>query len=705
VLFIFKVIYHLAIIFLSFTFSRQFNPYIMKNYCLLTVMLCFANFCFAQLTVTTNPAVANICSGNSVSITASATPVSYIVSSITNNPYDPTLFATTILVDQLNSIIEPLSTGTLDDGRWDNITLPFTFRFYGNTFNSVNISTNGWIGLGSTNATTTGYGVVLPNAAAPNNVVHAISSDLTFAGASNAAVLQYFETGISPNRKFVIDFSNIKFFTGTATAAVQVILYETTNVIEVHTTNCTNNTDSKAQGIENGNGTVAAVATGRNNTTTWTGMPNAYRFTPDNINFTWSPAAGLNTTTGATVIASPANTTTYTVNAVNPSNGFTGNTTVTVTVDPASYTLAAVPGGPQICQNISVSPTGTSYRDGNCNLIATITPSGGFPVSNAVNTCIELDTEANKRGTSTLYLARKYDIEPLINPVTSTADIKLYYLQSEFNNYNLKAADSGHKPLPTGPADVTGISKLVLRQFHGTGTNPGNYTGAMQDFTTAVSGFTVVWNATRSWWEVNVPVTGFSGFYITSELLSVLPVKLEYFKGVQVDNKHVLSWKVNCTSASVTFEIQRSGDGQNFTTIRSFTADQLRCNQPFTDTDEHPLSGMNFYRIKIIDPGDRPYYSNIISFILKTKGFEILNISPNPATKENAVLKINTGKISQINIHISDFTGSIISIQKTHLALGNNQVILNTRLLKSGIYHVTTYMPGETPKTVKLIKQ
>jgi hypothetical protein len=338
-------------------------------------------------------------------------------------------------------------------------------------------------------------------------------------------------------------------------------------------------------------------------------------------------------------------------------------------------------------------------------LIATIIPSGASPVSNSINTCIELDNGATKRGTSTLYLARKYDIEPLLNPATSTAYITLYYLQSEFNNYNLKAADSGHKPLPTGPADATGISKLVLRQFHGTGTNPANYTGASQDFTIAISGFSVVWNATHSWWEVTVPVTGFSGFYITSELLSALPVKLEYFKGVQAENKNLLSWKVNCTSARVTFEIQRSGDGQNFTTIASLSADQLRCSQPFNEIDEHPLNGMNFYRLKIIDPDDKSYFSNTISFMLKTKEFEIFNISPNPVTKENALLKINAEKKSQIKIHISDLTGRIISIETVQLMQGINQVSVNTQSLISGCYHVTIYLPGKTFKTLKLIKQ
>lgn len=680
----------------------------MKKICLLAAIFCLTKFSFAQLTVTTNPSSAGICAGNAVSITASATPVGYSVAGITNNPYDPTFFATDILVDQLNSIVVPVSTGTLDDGRWDNITLPFTFRFYGNNFNAVNISTNGWIGLGSSNTTTTGLGVALPNASAPNNVIHAITSDLTFAGASNAAVLQYFTVGSSPNRRFVVDYSNIKFFTGSATANVQVILYETTNLVEIHTTSCTNTAEPKAQGIENSTGTIASVATGRNNTANWTGMPNAYRFTPDNINFTWSPGTGLNTTSGATVTASPSSTTVYTVSAVNPSNGFTGNTTVTVTVDPASYILAATAGGPAICQNISVSPSGTSYRDGNCNIIATITPAGGSPVSNSIFTCVKVDTGANKMGTATLYLARKYDIEPLLNPypAASTANITLYYKQSEFNNYNTKATDSGFKLLPTGPADATGINNLLLRQFHGTGTNPTNYTGPSQDFTTANSGFTVTWNATRSWWEVVVPVTSFSGFYITSAPVTVLPITMEYFKGIQQNGKHILNWKATCTSASVTFEIQRSTDGQHFTTISSITASQARCSQPFDYSDDKPVNGINYYRIKMTDADSKATYSSIISLVLKIKGADVLGISPNPVTRgENALLKLNAFEKTASNIIVTDFTGRVLRTQPVQLVPGINQVTINTFSLVSGLYHVTVYTSGEPAKTVRLVKQ
>ena len=686
----------------------------MKKSYLFGVLLLFTNLTFAQLTVTTNPASASICNTNAVSITASATPISYTGTAITNNPYDPTLFAGNILVDQLGfytggtPYTEPMSFGTLDDGRWDNITLPFTFRFYGNTFNAIHISTNGWIGMGSTNSTATGMGVTLPNAAAPNNVIHAISTDLTFAGATNAAILQYFTVGTAPNQKFVIDYSNIKFFSGTATANVQVILYEGTNIIEIHTTNCTNTTAAKAQGIENSTGTVATVSPGKNNTANWA-VPvggTAYRFTPDVINYTWSPATGLNVTTGATVVASPSTNTTYTVNAVNASNGQTGSTTVTVTVDPASYTLAAAAGGSQLCQNISVSPTGTNYRDGNCNLIAKLLPTGGATaLSNAVNTCVKVETTSGTMGTASLYLARHYDISPIVNAATATANVTLYYKQSEFDNFNSLAAAANQKTLPTGPADATGISNLVLRQFHGTGTNPTNYTGAAVDFTTAVSGFTVTWNATRSWWEVVVPVNGFSGFYITTDPLAPLPVTLEYFNGSQHDSKNILNWKVNCTSENVRFEIERSADSRQYVSIDSFSASRVRCNQAFESADNNPAAGVNYYRIKIIDENGQFYYSNIVLLTTKRSGFSIISISPNPAVNENAVLKINAGIKTTATIIISDISGRVIRTQTAPFVPGINQVVINAQPLAAGAYYITVQSPSINPATIRLIKQ
>jgi hypothetical protein len=80
-------------------------------------------------------------------------------------------------------------------------------------------------------------------------------------------------------------------------------------------------------------------------------------------NFTWSPGTGLSSTTGATVTASPAVTTTYTVIGTD-GNGCTGITSITVTVS----------------SNLSVFITNiTDATCGQANGSATVTPAGGTP--------------------------------------------------------------------------------------------------------------------------------------------------------------------------------------------------------------------------------------------------------------------------------------------------------------------------------------
>ena len=101
---------------------------------------------------------------------------------------------------------------------------------------------------------------------------------------------------------------------------------------------------------------------------------------PSYTSFSWSPATGLNTTSGAAVTATPSVTTTYTVTATG--GGCTNTATITVTVNPnpAITTHIATPavicsGGSSVLSATSinaatgVAPTG----------LATTTTQGGSP--------------------------------------------------------------------------------------------------------------------------------------------------------------------------------------------------------------------------------------------------------------------------------------------------------------------------------------
>jgi uncharacterized repeat protein (TIGR01451 family) len=90
--------------------------------------------------------------------------------------------------------------------------------------------------------------------------------------------------------------------------------------------------------------------------------------------YTWSPALGLNTTAGASVIATPSVTTTYTLTSVNAGCTATANIVVTVTTPPISNAISITSTQPNACGTangiitVNISPNiGVEYSINNGN--------------------------------------------------------------------------------------------------------------------------------------------------------------------------------------------------------------------------------------------------------------------------------------------------------------------------------------------------
>lgn len=111
---------------------------------------------------------------------------------------------------------------SLEDEDRVSISLPFTFKFYGVEYNTLWISSNGWLSFGSDPGTSAFSNVSIPNGDAPNNIIAPLWDDLDpLAGGS----IYYLADSI--NQRFLIQFENVPFYNADSeTVSFTVILYD-----------------------------------------------------------------------------------------------------------------------------------------------------------------------------------------------------------------------------------------------------------------------------------------------------------------------------------------------------------------------------------------------------------------------------------------------------------------------------------------------
>lgn len=175
-----------------------------------------------------------------------------------------------------------------DDVWSSTIPLPFSFCFFGNTYNSLLIGSNGLVSFDvspaggyCTYVVTTIPGTTLPRAS-----IMGVYNDIDPRFGASTRRIQYTTIGTAPCRQFIVSFEDIAYYSSTCAgtyANYQIVLYESTNIVETHIRNhngCSSTNSGRGIiGIQNWDRTVAYPAPGRNNTT-FTTANESWRFTP-----------------------------------------------------------------------------------------------------------------------------------------------------------------------------------------------------------------------------------------------------------------------------------------------------------------------------------------------------------------------------------------------------------------------------------------
>lgn len=148
--------------------------------------------------------------------------------------------------------IDAVSGGTIvaqGDDVYQYVDLPFSFQFYGNDYNGVYISSNGFASFG------TGYSSYsngcIPSTGTPNNAIYAYWDDLIPSGGTNGNV--YVKTIDSST--FVIEWHAVKTYDSSDYLTFEIILRDDNTVtLQYHTVG---SSTSVTVGVEDLSGTLA----------------------------------------------------------------------------------------------------------------------------------------------------------------------------------------------------------------------------------------------------------------------------------------------------------------------------------------------------------------------------------------------------------------------------------------------------------------
>ncbi len=222
---------------------------------------------------------------------------------------------------------------------------------------------------------------------------------------------------------------------------------------------------------------------------------------------------------------------------------------------------------------------------------------------------------------------------------------------------------------PSGSVSASNICFAVL--FGGSGTIAGIQSVNIGNFDNALyngGGITNASNWTKS-----------------DTRISPLPITLEYFIGRSLENTVLLSWRTASEQNNYYMAVERSSDGSRWEELGRVTgAGTTTQPQSYSFTDEKPLPGLNYYRLRQVDYDGRFEYHKTIAVDFKTERGG-LHLFPSPAQDRlNVALPAPAEQESEL--WLLNVQGRIL--QRMVIPQGGTQGAFEVAALPEGVYFV-----------------
>jgi hypothetical protein len=195
--------------------------------------------------------------------------------------------------------------------------------------------------------------------------------------------------------------------------------------------------------------------------------------------------------------------------------------------------------------------------------------------------------------------------------------------------------------------------------------------------------------------------SSFSQFFITKSL-NTLPVVFESFSATKVSNIALINWKVATTNTALTYEVLKSTDGRNFTSIA--TQNALAGTRNYNATDANLVNGANYYKLKATDRSGAITYSAVAVVYSNAKGFEIVSLIPT-LVRGNALVSIGSDKAINATLIVTDMQGKTMLKKVIGLQAGTTDITIDAIKFAVGAYMLRAVSADGNSNVVRFIKQ
>jgi pimeloyl-ACP methyl ester carboxylesterase len=302
--------------------------------------------------------------------------------------------------------------------------------------------------------------------------------------------------------------------------------------------------------------------------------------------------------------------------------------------------------------------TGTVYSSQKANTVFKISSEGIITATNPgidsliithSNKTIKIPVEVNSNFEEASFYENNINFPPIPNKIVTDEPFGLQATSSSGENVTFTLV-SGPVELQNGIVIIKGTGNVII---------------------TANSGGNIYFEDAR-------PIT--RSFNISASL----PLSLLNFNAILSNKQVLLNWQTTQEINTSHFIIERSTNGADFSSIGKVIASgNSSATKNYSYIDDKPISGTNYYRLKMVDLDGQFIYSKIIA--VKNDASNLLRIYPNPA---NEILYVQANEDNDLTaLQIFDAGGRKLKEEKVVLN-GNATHSINIKDLPKGVYNL-----------------